>query len=50
MTVDMVKTELLFRNIKYKSMEIIDNYDKLQENTSELTDEEKKLLSRDESE
>lgn len=41
MTVDMVKTELLFRNIKYASMTIIDNS---QEVAKKFSDSDKKML------
>ena len=41
MTVDMVKTELLFRNIKYASMEIIDNSEEV---AKKFSDNDKKIL------
>ncbi len=41
MTVDMVKTELLFRNIKYASMEIIDNDEDV---VKKFSDSDKKIL------
>ena len=42
MTVDMVKTELLFRNIKYASMEIVDNPEKI-----DIDDDDKQKITNE---
>lgn len=42
MTIDMVKTELLFRNIKYASMEIVDNPEKI-----DIDDDDKQKITNE---